>query len=131
MNPVPQLGAKTLPKKNDPSAKEDLTMYTNHKAFHPMRLIAILILALGPLHSGCDSLASERDDDDVTRFFQKGRFGNSPDAGLMKQSVFRPNEWHLVAVFHGSTADLENCEDSAQAIMATSGGKYKCILLNR
>ena len=76
-------------------------------------------------------LAEGRDPDEIMRFFQKGRFGMSPDFGLMKQSLVDPGAWDHVATFHSSADDYANCQDAARAIMAAARGRYTCLQLNK
>lgn len=101
-----------------------------------VRLLMVSLLFMLNLLSaatlpGGEVFAEERDLEEVKKFFERGRFGSFPDFGLMKQSIADPRLWDLVAVFFGSTADYENCQDAARAIMAKAGGQYTCTPLNK
>ena len=96
-----------------------------------VRLLVVLTLLSATMLQGCEFFTRERDDKEVIKFFEKGRVGSSPDFGLMKQSIFDPGRWDLIAVFHGSVADYENCQDAAHALMAKAGGQYTCKQLNK
>lgn len=96
-----------------------------------VRLLLMLTLLSATMLLTNEIFAGGRDYEEVIKFFEKGRFGSSPDFGMMKQSVVDPRLWDLVAVFFGSTADYENCQDAARAIMAKAGGQYTCTPLNK
>ena len=74
--------------------------------------------------------APQRDHKEVITLFEKGRFGSSPDWGLTKLSIVDLGRWDLIAVFYGSVADEENCQDAARALIM-AGGQYTCMQLNK
>ena len=88
----------------------------------------LLAIALGLLVPW--ACTGERDPNDIANYFNRGKFGFSPDAGLYKYNV--ASEWEHVATFHGMADDLGLCEDAAEALLTPEFPKdrYTCRLLN-
>ncbi len=88
----------------------------------------IVVIAVMLLTAAC---SSERNDDDVKRFFERGPMsGYSPDAGLFKMSQLR-GEWDYVATIHGMSDDIDFCEKVADGLRRQfPTEQYSCRLLN-
>jgi hypothetical protein len=91
--------------------------------------------SLGPAALGAVFLlavvaAADRDLDEVARFFTHGRFGSSPDFGLMQHSVRDPSRWDHIATFHGNVDDASMCQDAARMFTATLKYGFRCVALN-
>ncbi len=90
-------------------------------------IIAVIIAAICVI-----SCSKERDDSDVKKFFEKGRFGGEPDAALLRKSSLTGN-WDYVATFHGMTSptDMDICQVAVEGLhQKYPNAEYSCSPLN-
>ncbi len=101
-----------------------------------MRLIAVLLfvsltLLLLSLMS-CDEVSvRDKEEAQVTKFFQKHKFGSSPDWAIELQSAMEPERWDHVITVHGFVNDWEMAQKLADHLNQTTNSHYRAVPLNK
>ena len=86
-----------------------------------MRSLVLCILCT------CSIFAHAANEADLREFFAKNRIGNSPDYGIVIDSVGGPE---LVITVHGMADDKAACEDIVRRYFGGNARFYQCIPLN-
>ena len=78
----------------------------------------------------CDKLSTTKRDSEVTRFFQSGKCGSSPDYAIELQSTVEPSRWDHVITVHGFVNDGKICQKLVDYLNQSSNDAYRAIKLN-
>ncbi len=74
----------------------------------------------------------ERNDNEVKKFFEQGRFGSESDAALLRKSAIT-GSWDYIATFHGMTSptDMDICRVAIEGLhQKYPNAEYSCSPLN-
>jgi hypothetical protein len=78
------------------------------------------------------SCSKKRDDSEVKKFFELGKFGSESDVALLRKSALTGN-WDYIATFHGMTSptDMDICQATTAGLhQKYPNAEYSCSALN-